>query len=271
MKPSFFEFFQFEDGKQFEKVKTRVELPFCINPRLQIIKTPQKDLEYFQKKRRTAASFSRGESTYYYYIIQAGNAFIPDFNFRFNPVMLMSDNKKRMSDLALKSDYLVLSDGMSHFERYSFRKATRINCTKVLHPKISSMIKEPIDPGFFAYCDNSIIFRRFGFSVQDYCCSSHSTDPEMNALEHLSSKLYLEKIPALIKYFEDNAVTPCNGEQMKDIFHSFGVNLRCMGIVTKNTKLPSIKQHLIEEMIARAARKIFASGFADTFIQVLLY
>ena len=83
----------------------------------------------------------------------------------------------------------------------------------------------------------------------------------------MSKHLYYEQIPSLIKHLEESAVYPFTSKQLKKIIHSFGVNLRHIGVIATNIQNDAIKQICIEEMVARAIKKMLDFSFSEKFFQ----
>ena len=117
------------------------------------------------------------------------------------------------------------------------------------------------------YLDQNLTHHQAEFDVTDYCESPLPTDPRITSMTKLSKKLYFEKIPQLISYLEDNAIFPLNSNTLKNIFYRFGVNLRHLGIVARNTKIHELRLICVEEMLARTITRIFYSMFAEKFLQ----
>lgn len=56
-------------------------------------------------------------------------------------------------------------------------------------------------------------------------------------------------------------------EQIRHIFHSYGVNLRLLGKVAETSQLPHVKDICISEMIARSTKKILRANIAIYIFQ----
>lgn len=83
----------------------------------------------------------------------------------------------------------------------------------------------------------------------------------------LSKYLYYDRIPSLIKHMEESTVYPFTSKSLKKVIHSFGVNLRHIGVIATNIQNDGIKQICIEEMVVRAIKKLLDFSFSQKFFQ----
>lgn len=60
----------------------------------------------------------------------------------------------------------------------------------------------------------------------------------------------------LVNGLDSMEFLPMDSPGLARVFHQFGVNMRYLGVVTENTRLPHIREFLIAEIIARSTRKL---------------
>lgn len=104
-------------------------------------------------------------------------------------------------------------------------------------------------------------------------------DPEefkdVQDLDNLSKHLQQDVIRTVVNMFADLKEIPVSSSQLKQVFHSHGINMRYLGKVASMVSLHHIKQLCVTEMLARTAKNIFneqisSSDFIFEFQQLLL-
>ena len=95
-------------------------------------------------------------------------------------------------------------------------------------------------------------------------------DPEelkdVQDLDNLSKHLQQDVIRTVVNMFADLKEIPVSSFQLKQVFHSHGINMRYLGKVANMVSLHHIKQLCVTEMIARTAKNIFNEQISSSIL-----
>lgn len=82
-----------------------------------------------------------------------------------------------------------------------------------------------------------------------------------------SQKLFKNVLRQMIEDLDNLKLMAISTEQIRNIFHAYGVNLRLLGKVAETSQLPHVKDICISEMIARSTKKILRANIAIYIFQ----
>lgn len=75
-------------------------------------------------------------------------------------------------------------------------------------------------------------------------------------LTEANKELTTRCVQELVNGLDSMEFLPMDSPGLARVFHQFGVNIRYLGVVAENTRLPHIREFLIAEIIARSTRKL---------------
>jgi hypothetical protein len=76
---------------------------------------------------------------------------------------------------------------------------------------------------------------------------------------HAAKYLRDTHIPAFVRKLDDLTILPIDSKSFTEELHAHGINVRHIGLVSKLTRLPYVRDLCYTEMIARACKAIFHS------------
>ena len=97
--------------------------------------------------------------------------------------------------------------------------------------------------------------------------SAESDADDLN-LAKAGRQLQQETIPRLVERLHRLELTPVDSFQISQCFHGQGVNIRFLGHVAQQTRLPHIKEICEVEMIARSCKKLIRQELRELILQM---
>ena len=83
-----------------------------------------------------------------------------------------------------------------------------------------------------------------------------------------SKKLRSSQILVLVRDLDSLRVNPIDSESVTGCLHSYGINMRYLGLVATQTSLPHIRQIAVIEILARACKEIYYEKIADYILEI---
>ena len=97
--------------------------------------------------------------------------------------------------------------------------------------------------------------------IQIFMTKEFLENPNVSSSIQLSNKIFFEKLPELFEILNGGEDVPITSKHIKELFHRYKINQRHLGKVANGSKIPGIRKILLEEMIARSAKKLYYSLF----------
>ena len=96
-----------------------------------------------------------------------------------------------------------------------------------------------------------------------------SKDDENDQVDLNEATRYLRStvIPNLVNMLDSLMIMPIDSESLEMTFHSQGVNMRYLGMVTSLSVVPHVRDVCITEMVARACKNIINKQVAGMVLE----
>ncbi|CAI2362249.1 unnamed protein product [Moneuplotes crassus] len=95
-------------------------------------------------------------------------------------------------------------------------------------------------------------------------------DQDMLEINEASKTLQSKTIPNLVSLLDSLTLVPLDSKNLSEIFHSYGINMRYLGIVARYSNLFHVQDICINEMIARILKQLLNAQIASSIKELSL-